>query len=166
MNPAYLLALIIALVFAGAIYAATRADRNNNPGNIKRTAENTWQGQVACEKIDQAKEKVFACFKDKEAGYRALILLLYNYSRIYNLHTISGILNRYAPASENDTIRYIDFVSRYMLTHPNVWLIMDSTDVADLAFAISWYESGERPPPGTFRKLLEISEGVAAEFER
>ena len=141
MAPIYVLALIIAMLFTGVIYSATRGDRNNNPGNIKNVPSQRWQGQVPCRSIGQPKETVFACFADKEEGYRALAILLFNYRDLYGLNTVRKIISRYAPENENHTENYIEFICDKLGWEPDAQLDMDALDVADLIMYIVWYES-------------------------
>ena len=85
----------------------TRGIRNNNPFNIKRS-QVAWYGEVPA--INGRSDKLFEQFYSMEFGYRAGIKLLYNYHR-NGLTTVRGIIGRFAPVSENDTLSYIDFVS-------------------------------------------------------
>lgn len=85
-----------------------RGIRNNNPGNIEK-GNDKWQG------LDPKPVSVdprFAQFKDPSWGIRALAVILINYQDKYNLRTISGIINRWAPNNENDTKAYAESVSR------------------------------------------------------
>lgn len=73
-----------------------------NPGNIRYNARNRWLGQTSpCQG--------FCSFRDMTYGMRALIVLLFNYIR-KGINTPSAIISRYAPPSENNTKRYIDYV--------------------------------------------------------
>lgn len=86
----------------------SRGVRNNNPFNIKRS-QIAWYGEVPS--IDGRSDKVFEQFYSMEFGYRAGIKLLYNYHR-NGINTVRAIINRFAPVSENDTLSYIEFVSK------------------------------------------------------
>lgn len=76
--------------------------RNNNPLNIRFSPMNVWKGQTGC-------NKGFCTFDTMEHGYRAALVLLLNYvKRGYD--TISEIVSRWAPESENNTQAYINRV--------------------------------------------------------
>lgn len=82
---------------------STIAERTNNPLNIRFSPANRWQGQVGeC--------KGFCIFKNEAYGIRAAYRILTTY--ISNgVNTIESIVSRWAPPTENDTKRYIDFVA-------------------------------------------------------
>lgn len=54
----------------------------------------------------------FVCFRSVDFGIRAWLILMRTYRQKYMVTTIRGIVSRFAPSSENDTARYIAFVSR------------------------------------------------------
>ena len=83
----------------------SRGIRNNNPGNIRHGID--WDGLDE----DQSKDEEFSQFSTPEYGIRAMFKILKTYDNKYNLNTIEGIINRWAPPIENDTESYIDFVS-------------------------------------------------------
>jgi len=81
-----------------------RGIRNNNPGNIKKNNVE-WEGLSAIQT-----DKTFFQFNDPIYGIRALTKILLTYRNSYNIKNIWGIINRYAPPSENDTESYKNFV--------------------------------------------------------
>jgi|TARA_E500000318_G_scaffold6795_1_gene6409 hypothetical protein len=81
-----------------------RGIRNNNPGNIKKN-DVEWEGLSAIQT-----DKTFFQFNDPIYGIRALTKILRTYRNSYNIKNIWGIINRYAPPSENDTESYKNFV--------------------------------------------------------
>ena len=83
----------------------SRGIRNNNPGNIRHGID--WDGLDK----DQSKDEEFSQFSTPEYGIRAMFKILKTYNDKYNLNTIEGIINRWAPPIENDTEAYINFVS-------------------------------------------------------
>lgn len=113
----------------------TRGVRNKNPFNI-RFSNNSWLGKIKTNKKDFDYEE----FREIDYGIRAGVNLLRTYiHRGYN--TTYKILHRYAPASENDTSKYIEFVCSY--THLSS---TDSIELSSLAFfnlchAICLFES-------------------------
>ena len=81
-----------------------RGIRNNNPLNIR--IGNAWQGEV-----EDPTDPDFEQFKCMHYGLRAGFLLIKRYIERYRLDTITAIISRWAPASENNTRHYIDVVS-------------------------------------------------------
>lgn len=89
-----------------------RGIRNNNPLNIR--IGNTWLGE-RMNPTDPAFEEFVAI----EYGYRAAFCILRRYIRRYNKNTITAIVSTWAPSTENNTQRYIDFVAAQMKISPN-----------------------------------------------
>lgn len=79
----------------------SRAWRNNNPGNIIKSVNNS-------NKIGG--DERFAVFKDYESGFDAIIKLLEG--KTYSKLTLEAAITRYAPPVENDTESYINNVSK------------------------------------------------------
>lgn len=84
-----------------------RGIRNNNPLNIR--VGNKWVGEVQ-DPTDPAFEQ-FTCMP---YGLRAAFVVLRRYIDVYKLNTISRIVSRWAPNSENNTLAYIRRVSNSM----------------------------------------------------
>lgn len=114
-----------------------RGIRNNNPGNIRISGAN-WQGKVT------GPDTAFEAFKTPEDGIRAAGKLLVNYQKLYGLNTLSAILSRYAPNSENDTRAYVDAVSRSIGIGPNVPFDVFAA-LPKLLPAIIKHENGVQP---------------------
>jgi hypothetical protein len=121
----------------------SRGIRNNNPGNIDYNKTNQWQGQLP---FDPAVESRFARFDTPENGIRALGKLLRTYQARYALYTVSDIIQRWAPASENDTQAYIAAVEQRILLRtgkPVAQLDLDNPDMLScLVQAIIQHENG------------------------
>lgn len=84
-----------------------RGIRNNNPLNIRRSKDK-WKGMRAVQSDAQ-----FCQFESLEWGWRAAFwLLTRTYYHKYRLFTIRAIVQKWAPAIENDTKAYIANVSR------------------------------------------------------
>lgn len=83
-----------------------RGLRNNNPGNIRRSAVR-YKGECA-----EGDGDGFRRFESMAYGYRAMFVLLHTYALRYGSHTIEAMISRYAPPLENDTQAYIRRVSR------------------------------------------------------
>lgn len=82
-----------------------RGIRNNNPLNIR--IGNVWLGEVP-----NPTDKSFEQFVRIEYGIRAACVILRRYIRRYGRNTITSIVSAWAPASENNTIAYIDKVAQ------------------------------------------------------
>ena len=117
----------------------SRGIRNNNPGNIRHGID--WD----CLDEDQSKDEEFSQFSTPEYGIRAMFKILKTYDNKYNLNTIEGIINRWAPPIENDTESYIDFVSSKVGKDRSE--VLDQEDYILLVEAIIHMENGEQPYP-------------------
>jgi hypothetical protein len=79
----------------------SRGLRNNNPGNIRKSST-VWQGEKT-----PSTDTAFKQFTSMAYGYRAMLKLLQNYSKLNGCKTIRQMINRWAPPSENNTDNYI-----------------------------------------------------------
>jgi hypothetical protein len=115
--------------------AMSRGLRNKNPGNIRLTP-GMWKGEV------KGTDKDFKTFKSMAYGYRAIFVLLRGYfDKGYN--TVSKIINRYAPSSENQTDSYIASVCGKVGVSPDTVLdFNDPLQMKRLVKAISFVENG------------------------
>lgn len=140
----------------------TRGYRNNNPGNIRLNPYINWEGQI------DGDDQSFVKFKSMAFGIRALMKLLINYQkRGYN--TISKIINRYAPSSENNTSNYIQIVSRKMgISKDAILDLSDNNLLMKLTKAIVSVEIGsdaEKIPESDYSKAtLLLNDPKIGEF--
>lgn len=119
---------------------AARGIRNNNPGNIRRSRDR-WQGLA-----DDQPDKDFWVFKSPKWGVRALARLLITYQEKYNLHTIEGIVTRWAPPVENNTSAYVNAVVHLTGRRAGDRLDMQKyEDIEPLVKAIIRHENGKQP---------------------
>lgn len=81
----------------------TISDKCSNPLNIRYNERNRWLGQVG-------EYRGFCVFQNVAYGFRAAFVLLSNYIK-QDTRTIEDIIRRWAPPSENDTEKYISFVT-------------------------------------------------------
>jgi hypothetical protein len=122
----------------------------NNPGNIRCNRE--LKGVVDCN------AKGFSIFESENAGIKAIHSLLKVYFNKYGLNTITKIISRYAPSTENQTRIYIDFVAQKSGYGKNQ--ILEIPDLKYLLKSLIKMESGkdytneklfeaigEQPPP-------------------
>lgn len=126
---------------AGNKPAQPRGIRNNNPGNIRWGSP--WQGLVPA---DKHTDPDFCQFISAAWGIRALCRILITYKDSYGLDTISKIIGRWAPSSENDTASYIADVSLSM--NKGADDVIDThtyEDMLGLVIAIIRHENGQQP---------------------
>jgi len=83
----------------------TRADRNNNPGNV---ISNKWTAGLPGYKGSDGR---FAIFDTPEHGFDAQVKVLTGYLK-KGINTLRTIISKYAPAFENDTSGYINGVAK------------------------------------------------------
>jgi hypothetical protein len=116
-----------------------RGLRNNNPGNIRHG--DNWQGRSKLQ-LDPS----FITFKSAKYGVRAMTRVLNNYRDKYNLVTVSGIIDRWAPPVENDTTAYVLAVSKKLGVFPNTEIDTTRPDVMlVLVESIIHHENGSQP---------------------
>ena len=80
----------------------TRGIRNNNPLNIRYVSKTKWLGAVKTKEDTEFEE-----FTDVHYGFRAAYITLMTYREKYNLNTINGIIHRFSPSNENNTVNII-----------------------------------------------------------
>jgi predicted transcriptional regulator len=101
----------------------------NNPGNI-RTSDG----------------RHFRRFASPEAGLNAMTWQLKRYQDVYGLRTITGIVSRWAPKSENNTPAYIAAVAKRTGFDPNANLnLHDPQTLAKLEEAMIYQETHKVP---------------------
>jgi len=101
----------VAADVVGAVASTVRGLRNNNPGNVEKGAD--WQGLAPVQT-----DARFAQFTHMRYGVRAAARVFRNYQKLYNLRTVTQLINRWAPASENNTAAYINAVAQRVGVDP------------------------------------------------
>ena len=123
--------------------------RNNNPGDLR--PGDHWQGMIGT-------NDGFIVFSDITWGLRALARDLT--SKIEEgTDTISTLISKYAPPSENDTETYIADVSRDTGLDPGLQLGTDPDTLSSLMRAIMNHELG-----GSYSGMVsdqDIAQGVS-----
>jgi hypothetical protein len=77
-------------------------------------------------------------------GVRAIAVILRNYSRKHDVHTITGVILRWAPPSENDTAAYVRAVASFTgYGASDVLNFNDQTTIRALVLAIIQHENGK-----------------------
>lgn len=121
---------------AGGSGGNTRAERNNNPGNLN------YAGQAGATLEDGSGAR-FAKFGSTAEGVSALARQLQRYGE-RGLDTVSKIINKYAPSSENNTQAYIDALSKRLgVTGDQKLDLNDPGTLSNLIKGISRHESGK-----------------------
>lgn len=114
-----------------------RGLRNNNPLNIRLDGTH-WQGEK-----EPSGDKSFKQFTTMAWGYRAAMVIIRTYYTKYNRRSVSRIIYRWAPPSENDTEAYIDTVcAESGLGRFEVLDITSKDDMIALVAAMSYVENG------------------------
>lgn len=112
----------------------SRGIRNNNPFNIKKSL-NSWKG-----KLKFSADETFEQFQTMDYGLRAGFQLLRGYIA-RGFDTTEKIINRFAPTSENNVARYINFVCEDSPLAPYTQISVNSLTFFWLCQKILRYES-------------------------
>lgn len=114
-----------------------RGLRNNNPGNLRLSGDR-WKGLRPVQT-----DKEFFQFTDMRYGYRAMFITLRNYRKKHGLKTLSLMIGRYAPSTENDTRAYLSSVCGELQV-PTTYEpdVDDKGTMCRLAAAMSRVENG------------------------
>jgi len=95
--------------------------RINNPFNI-RQANQDFLGETG-------EESGFVSFESSPFGVRAADKVLTTYGRDYGINTIRGLINRFAPPSENDTRGYVNYISGQLGMDPDAEIDLSDPDL-------------------------------------
>lgn len=159
-----------------------RGLRNFNPGNIRVSSSNKWQGRALPHERtpEQASEREFEVFIAPEWGIRAMAVLFTNYYDFHNLKTVRGLISRWAPNNENNTAAYIAAVCQRLEVMPDTHINLHNYDVMRaLVVATIHHENGQQPysdalidrglamagftaPPEPARKSTAVQGGAVA----
>ena len=127
--------------------AVPRGIRNNNPLNIR--IGNTWLG----ERMNPT-DSEFEEFVSIEYGYRAAFCVLRRYIRRYHKNTITAIVSTWAPSTENNTQRYIDFVAGKLQISPS-----DIIDYGDKDMMVRLVAAMQQMECGVPADIAKIKKG-------
>jgi len=114
----------------------TRGIRNNNPLNIRLT-KTDWEG-----KVENNTDGQFEQFVSMYYGFRAAILTIETYIVKHACNTIRKIIYRWAPAQENNTEKYIQYVCSKTNIGGNEPLSNHNPRLRDIVAAMAEMESG------------------------
>jgi len=122
------------------VYQQTRGLRNNNPGNIRYDGTD-WEGLAS-----PPTDGTFCIFTDPVYGIRALGKILTNYVALDGVpSTVTALISRWAPPSENDTAAYIADVDEQLGLTPGNDAVDLSVSLPALVAAIISHENGLQP---------------------
>lgn len=130
-----------------------RGIRNNNPLNIR--IGNNWLGERAPRDCDDPE---FEQFVAMVYGLRAAFCILRRYIRHYHRTTIRLIIQSWAPAHENDTLNYIELVSRETGINPDETILYeDKPTMCALVRAMARVEVGRSIPLADIEKAYDLA---------
>ncbi len=114
--------------------------RLNNPLNIREneSVNFAWQGEHEQELSDSFEE-----FETPFYGIRAAARNLKTYRTKYQLDTVEGIIQKWAPPHENPTQKYIEFVANKAGVHAQSPL--SAADYPHVIAAMIHFENGYNP---------------------
>jgi hypothetical protein len=115
-----------------------RGIRNNNPGNLTRTAI-TWQNKVP---HSQNTDTRFEQFRSFVWGLRAMLRDIRNDINLKGKNTIRELITEYAPPNENNTAGYINTLSTRTGIGADEVFTADKETVRKLAREICIIENG------------------------
>lgn len=136
---------------SGGIYTnyPTSQDTLNNVGNIRASGD-SFQGEIS------SSSGSFKSFSSPIYGTRAVMKILKTYIESYNLNTIEKIISRYAPASENNTQSYINFVSSQTGIRKDAPISWNQSTISDITKAIVKMENGITLPDEILLRAYEM----------
>lgn len=116
-----------------------RGIRNNNPGNLVKTAI-AWQGKVPHDKNTDSR---FEQFINVEWGIRAMLKDIKNDMVKDGKNTIRKLINEYAPPHENNTVAYINGVATKLFISPDTIISPTDKILKELGMSIAEIENGK-----------------------
>lgn len=138
-----------AALVTDVLSSGARGIRNNNPGNIRKSAT-VWAGQASSQT-----DPAFVQFSAPEYGIRAMAKVLKTYLA-RGTDTISEIISTWAPSSENNTAAYIASVATQTGLAANSRI--SEADLSRVIPAIIQHENGAMPySPALITKGIALS---------
>jgi hypothetical protein len=135
----------------------TRGLRNNNPGNIRRSARSPFDGEVV-----PSTDKSFRQFRTMEYGYAAMFTLLGVYLST-GRNTVEKIVRSWAPPSENNTMAYIGRVERTSgVTRSTPLTVRDAEKIIRIVAAMSQVENTLAPDMEQIRRGFNLQTKIKA----
>lgn len=119
----------------------------NNPLNIRWNQYNNWLGQIE-------PKRGFCQFSELRYGFRAVLRLLLRYHQL-RVITVSAIITRFAPNTENNTQAYIKSVCDNGHFNSDEEITFDVVCLTKLICSMYFVEQGERISPSDLSTLLD-----------
>lgn len=111
----------------------------NNPLNVRETSDK-WLGKAASD------DSGYVRFASPEAGIRAAVKTLQTYKKSHGIDTLLGVVQRWAPASENPLDEYIKNVSEWTGIKPDQKIdLSDKATLQKIIPAMMRQEIGGNP---------------------
>jgi hypothetical protein len=130
--------------------------RYNNPGALEYQP---WMAKYGASLGDNGR---YAAFPSPDAGYQVMGKVLDTYQNKHGLNTVSGIVNRWAPASvdNNSTGTYTQKVAQALGVDPNTPISPEQRPA--LMQAMASYEAGRAAPMPGGGAAPNVSRGTSA----
>jgi hypothetical protein len=137
-----------------AIQGMPRGLLDNNPGDLTPPSSGSWNGQVGL-------DGPFCIFSDTVFGLRALAVDVVNNIISDGNNTITLLISKYAPPSDNNTAAYISSVAGDTGLDPNAVIPQTQASLASLMRAIVNHELGSNWS-SQYVLDADIAAGIAA----
>ena len=122
--------------------------RINNPYNIRQYD----QGFLG----ESGEDSGFISFEDPMYGVRAADRVLTTYGTNRGINTIRGLINRFAPPSENDTSSYVNYISGQLGIDPDAEVDLSDPEMrARILSPMAMMESRSEYSPGQITGMIE-----------
>lgn len=111
----------------------------NNPLNVRETSDK-WQGKTVSD------DSGYVRFTSPEAGIRAAVKTLQTYKKSHGIDTLLGVVQRWAPATENPLGEYIKNISKWTGIGPDQKIdLSDKATLQKIIPAMMRQEIGGNP---------------------
>ncbi len=135
--------------------------RINNPYNIKQYD----QGFLG----ESGEDSGFISFEDPMYGVRAADRVLNTYGTKRGINTVRGLINRFAPPSENDTSSYVNYISGQLGIDPDAEVDLSDPEMrARILSPMAMMESRSEYSPGQITSMIEqanLSQGDSGQTQ-
>jgi len=122
--------------------------RINNPFNIRQYD----QGFLG----ESGEDSGFISFEDPMYGVRAADKVLTTYGTKRGINTVRGLINRFAPPSENDTSSYVNYISGQLGIDPDAEVDLSDPEMrARILSPMAMMESRSEYSPGQITGMIE-----------
>jgi len=131
--------------------------RINNPFNIRQYD----QGFLG----ESGEDSGFVSFEDPMYGVRAADRVLTTYGTKRGINTIRGLINRFAPPSENDTRNYVNYISGQLGIDPDAEVDLSDPEMrARILSPMAMMESRSEYSPGQITEMIEMANAPRQEL--